>query len=162
MASPLLSHLAGGVGEMPKHTVGRYMTANPVVVAAQRTLADAHELMREHGIRHLPVVEGPRLIGLVSQRDLYLIETLRGVDATAAPVAEAMNAEPYAVAPDAPLEEVAREMAEHKYGSAVVVQRGEVVGIFTTVDALRALASSLRRGRPAVPQRPPPNASERP
>jgi len=147
-------------GGMPKHTVQRYMAVSPVVIASHRTLADANQLMRERGIRHLPVVEGARLVGVVSQRDLYLIETLRGVDASADTVAEAMSAEPYVVPPDAPLEEVAREMAEHKYGSAVVVQRGEVVGIFTTVDALRALASVLRRGRPASPLRPPTRATE--
>ncbi|GEJ59156.1 CBS domain-containing protein [Anaeromyxobacter diazotrophicus] len=145
---------------MPKHTVQRYMTVSPVVIPSHRTLADAHQLMRERGIRHLPVVEGARLVGVVSQRDLYLIQTLRGVDAGAEPVSEAMNAEPYAVPPEAPLEEVAREMAAHKYGAAVVVQRGEVVGIFTTVDALRALASVLRRGRPAAPPRPPARATE--
>ena len=136
------------------------MSVSPVAIASHRTLADAHQLMRERGVRHLPVVEGTRLVGVVSQRDLYLIETLRGVDASAELVVEAMNAEPYSVPPDAPLEEVAREMAEHKYGSAVVVQRGEVVGIFTTVDALRALASVLRRGRPAAPPRPPVRATE--
>jgi acetoin utilization protein AcuB len=145
---------------MPKHTVQRYMAVSPVVIASHSTLADAHQLMRERGVRHLPVVEGTRLVGVVSQRDLYLIESLRNVDASADTVAEAMNAEPYAVAPDAPLEEVAREMAEHKYGSAVVVHRGEVVGIFTTVDALRALAYVLRRGRPAAAPRGPSRALE--
>lgn len=146
---------------MPKHTVQRYMTPSPVTIAADRTLADAHQLMRERGIRHLPVLDGQRLAGVVSQRDLYLIETLRGVDASAETVAEAMTAEPYVVSPDAPLEEVAREMASHKYGSAVVVERGSVVGMFTTVDALRALASLLRRGRPAAPVRAATRAGER-
>lgn len=140
---------------MSKHTVQRYMTVNPVVIDSHRALVDAQQLMREHGIRHLPVVEGRRLVGVVSQRDLYLMQTVRGVDAGAEPVAEAMSAEPYAVPPDAPLDEVARVMSEHKYGSAVVVQRGEVVGIFTTVDALRALGALLRRGRPAVSPRAP-------
>ncbi len=138
---------------MPKHTVQRYMTVNPVVIASDRTLADAHQLMRERGFRHLPVVEGRRLVGVVSQRDLYLIETLRGVDASADAVAEAMNADPYAVPPDAPLEQVAAEMAERKYGSAVVVDRGSVIGLFTTVDALRALASVVRGRRTRTGER---------
>jgi acetoin utilization protein AcuB len=47
----------------------------------------------------------------------------------------------YCVSPDAPLVEVAREMAEHKYGSAVVVEGPKVVGVFTTTDALRALVA---------------------
>lgn len=132
---------------MAKHTVERFMTANPVAIASDRTLAEAHRLMREKQIRHLPVVDDGRLVGLVSQRDLYLLETLQGVDPDEERVEEAMTAEPFTVAPDTPLEEVATAMAEHKYGSAVVLDRGAVVGLFTTVDALRALASLLRRPR---------------
>lgn len=135
---------------MSKHTVQRYMTVNPKVISSDRTLAEAHAIMREHGIRHLPVVDEGKLVGILSQRDLYFLETLRGVDVASERVEEAMTADPYATTPDTPLDEVARMMAAHKYGSAVVVQGGAVVGLFTTVDALRALSSVLRRGR-AVP-----------
>lgn len=130
---------------MGKHTVQQHMTVAPVVIASDRTLAEAHRLMRERSIRHLPVVDHGRLVGIVSQRDLYLLETLRGVDPASETVGEAMSADPYAVPPDAPLEAVATAMAEKKYGSAVVVDRGSVIGLFTTVDALRALASVVRR-----------------
>jgi acetoin utilization protein AcuB len=123
------------------------MTASPVVIASDRTLAEAHRLMRERGFRHLPVVDGGRLVGLVSQRDLYLLETLKGVDPATETVREAMTGEPYTVAPDAPLEEVATRMADRKLGSALVVDRGSVVGLFTTVDALRALAALASRRR---------------
>jgi CBS domain-containing protein len=135
---------------MSRHTVQDYMSVAPVVVASDRTLAEAHRLMRERSIRHLPVVDHGRLVGVVSQRDLYLLETLKGVDPGTELVREAMAPEPYAVAPDAPLDEVAAEMAERKYGSAVVVDRGAVIGLFTTVDALRALAAVVgrRRARP--------------
>ena len=144
---------------MSKHTVQQYMSASPVVIESHRTLAEAHDLLREHGIRHLPVVEQGRLVGIVSQRDLYLVETLRGVDAATETVAEAMSRNPYTTSPSAALEEVARDMAEHKYGSAVVVNHGKVVGLFTTVDALRTLAILLRGGRArrALPR--PPSAT---
>jgi acetoin utilization protein AcuB len=134
---------------MARHTVQEYMSIAPVVVSSDRTLAEAHRLMRERSIRHLPVVDQGRLVGVVSQRDLYLLETLNGVDPGTETVREAMAPEPYAVPPDAPLEDVAKEMAERKYGSAVVVDRGSVIGLFTTVDALRALASVVggRRAR---------------
>jgi len=134
------------------------MTGKPVAIESGRTLAEAHDRMRECGIRHLPVVDGGRLVGVVSQRDLYLLQTLRSVDPVTETVGEAMMRTPYTVAPEAPLEEVARRMAENKYGSAVVVERGAVVGMFTTVDALRALASLLgkgRRRRPTPPGRGP-------
>jgi acetoin utilization protein AcuB len=132
---------------MPRYTVSRFMTADPVSISSDRTLAEAHRLMREKQIRHLPVVDAGRLVGLVSQRDLYLLETLQGVDPDEERVEEAMTAEPFTVSPDALLEDVASAMAEHKYGSAVVVDAGAVVGLFTTIDALRALAIVLRRPR---------------
>ena len=132
---------------MSGHTVQSFMTVGAAVITRERTLAEAHQLMRERGIRHLPVVDGGRLVGLVSQRDLYLLETLKGVDPVTERVEEAMTREPFTVPPDARLEDVAAAMAEHKYGSAVVVDRGAVIGLFTTVDALRALARLLRRTR---------------
>jgi acetoin utilization protein AcuB len=132
---------------MPKHTVDKFMTVGPMVIEATRTLADAHRLMRERNIRHLPVVDRGALVGVVSQRDLYLLETLKGVDPTTETVDEAMTADPFVVPPHAPLDEVAASMAEHKYGSAVVVDRGAVIGVFTTIDALRALAMLARGTR---------------
>ena len=132
---------------MARQTVRKHMTLSPQVVSSGQTLAQAHQLMRERNVRHLPVVDDGRLVGVVSQRDLYLLETLKGVDQGAETVEEAMSPEPFAVSPDAPLDEVALAMAEHKHGSAVVVDQGVVVGLFTTVDALRALAALLRRGR---------------
>jgi acetoin utilization protein AcuB len=132
---------------MAKHTVQEFMTVGPVVIARGRTLSEAHRVMRERSIRHLPVVEAGRLVGVVSQRDLYLLETLQGVDPATETVEEAMTRETYSVPPDAPLDDVAAEMAERRVGSAVVVDRGSVIGLFTTTDALRALAAVQRRSR---------------
>ncbi len=128
------------------------MTVSPCVVASTATLAQAHRLMREREVRHLPVVDGARLVGILSLQDLYMLETLRGIDPLTETVAEAMAADPLVVAPEAPLDEVALAMADHKYGSAVVVEQGTVVGVFTTVDALRALAALVRRGRRRLPE----------
>lgn len=137
---------------MTKHTVRRHMTPDPIVISSDRTLAQAHELMRTHRIRHLPVVDAGRLVGILSQRDLYLLETLPDVDGSTETVAEAMIADPYCTTPDAALHEVAARMAEHKFGAAVVLDEGRVVGVFTSVDALRVLASLLApaRSRAAV------------
>lgn len=132
---------------MATPTVERFMSPAPVTIAPERTLAEAHRLMRERGIRHLPVVDGGRLVGLLSQRDLYLLETLSSVDPASETVGEAMSADPYAIAPGTPLAAVAETMAERRIGSAVVVDRGAVVGLFTTVDALRALTDVLQRRR---------------
>ncbi len=137
---------------MASQPIRRYMTGSPHAISSRRTLADAHLAMREKGVRHLPVVDEGKLVGVVSQRDLYLLETLRGVDVSRELVEDAMSDEPYVVHPDAELADVAEAMAVHKHGSALVVERTEVVGIFTSTDALRALVSLLRAaGRGGAP-----------
>lgn len=130
---------------MAKHTVERYMSARPTVVTSKHTLVEAHQVMREKGIRHLPVVDEGKLVGIVSQRDLYLLETLRGVDAARELVEEAMTDEPLTVSPDAALDVVVERMMAERRGSAVVVDRKAVVGIFTSTDALRALVELIRK-----------------
>ncbi|HEX5746525.1 MAG TPA: CBS domain-containing protein [Archangium sp.] len=142
------------------HAVDDFMTRTVHTIGTQSPLAEAHRLMNEHAIRHLPVLEGGKLVGMVSMRDLHLIETLKGVDPKEVAVEEAMSQEAYTVRPGTPLLEVARTMALHKYGSAVVAQDGRVQGIFTTVDAMRALetllASPLAEQAPAPRRKTPP------
>jgi acetoin utilization protein AcuB len=99
--------------------------------------------MRTLGIRHLPVLEGGRLAGVISQRDAYFVETLAGIDPTKVAVEEAMSVDVYAIPADTSLSEVATTMADHKYGCAVVTEGPHVVGIFTVVDALRAVVASV-------------------
>jgi acetoin utilization protein AcuB len=135
---------------MPRYAIRRFMTVGPHVITSRHTLAEAHQTMRERGVRHLPVVDDGHLKGVVSQRDLYLLETLRGVDAARELVEEAMSSDPYVVTPEATLEEVAEAMATQKHGSALVVEHAAVIGIFTTTDALKALVSVLRRHRKGV------------
>lgn len=120
-----------------------FMTRSVHTIGTKAPLTEAHRLMNDHGIRHLPVLEGGRLVGMLSQRDLHLIETLKDVVPKEVLVEEAMSQDAYTVTPEAPLAEVAREMAKHKYGSAVIVRGSEVLGIFTTTDALHALDTVL-------------------
>lgn len=128
----------------PIPTIQKYMTTAPHSIGSDQTIAKAAAVMSELRVRHLPVLHGGRLLGILSDRDVKLIESFRDVDPTQLTVSEAMTERPYVVAPEAPLDEVAETMAEEKYGSAVVVQNSKVVGIFTTVDACRALAELLR------------------
>ncbi len=124
-------------------TIQKYMTTAPHSIGVDQTLAHAHGVMREHKIRHLPVLSGGKLVGMLTERDLHLIETLRDVDAKEVEVEQAMSTVVYSVSPDAPLDEVVGEMALKKYGSAVVMQNNKVVGIFTTVDVCRTLGELL-------------------
>jgi len=123
--------------------ISKYMTTTPHTIGVDQTLQTAHRLMREHHFRHLPVLQGGKLVGMVTERDLALIETLKDVDPTKVTVEDAMTPAPYTVAPDALLDEVVSTMAEHRYGSAVVVDNEHVVGVFTTVDALAAFSDLL-------------------
>jgi acetoin utilization protein AcuB len=120
--------------------IQKFMTTTPHTIGGEQPLAKAQAMMREHHIRHLPVLQGGKLIGVLTDRDVKLIESLVESDADKLQVADAMTEEPYTTAPDRPLDLVASEMAEHKYGSAIVVQNNKVVGIFTTTDACMALA----------------------
>lgn len=128
----------------PIPQIMKHMTPVPHSIGSDQTVATAARMMNDHHIRHLPVLHGGRLLGILTDRDIKLIETFRDVDATKITVEEAMTEQPYTVSPEAPLDEVVETMAANKYGSAVVVQNQKVVGIFTTVDACDALCQLLR------------------
>jgi acetoin utilization protein AcuB len=135
---------------MTKTKIRAYMTPAPHTIGADQTLAVASELMRKHKIRHLPVLRGGHVVGILSQRDVALICGLPGVDPAEVPVEDAMTDSVYSVGADTPLDEVAATMAANKYGAALIVgERDKVIGVFTTVDALHALAD----GAPAKKRR---------
>jgi len=127
----------------PIPPIQKYMSTTPHAVGQEQTLGVAKKMMSEHHIRHLPVLHGGHLVGVLSSRDIALIESLSGVDADKVTVEEAMTSSVHTTSPDTPLNDVTREMAEHKYGCTVIVQSSKVVGIFTTVDACRALSELL-------------------
>jgi acetoin utilization protein AcuB len=129
-------------------TIRAVMVREPRAIAFDRTLADAHRLMRENGIRHLPVMRDSRLVGILSLRDLHLVQTLRQIDPEKVRVEDAMTPNPFSVSPDAALADVARAMARNKWGSVVVMEGDRLVGMFTTIDALRLLADLVEAPRP--------------
>ena len=124
--------------------VDKYMTTSPHTIGIDQPLLHAHALMSKYKIRHLPVLKAGKLVGVLTDRDLHLVETLKDVEPDNVAVEDAMTANPYSVEPDSPLDTVAAEMAEHKYGCAVVLDGGHVVGVLTTVDLARVLAETLR------------------
>jgi acetoin utilization protein AcuB len=115
----------------------------PCTIGPTRSLAMARRAMLDHGVRHLPVLDGGRIVGLLSERDLFLVESVPGVNPTVARVEEAMVASPYVVSPDATVAEVVATMIQLKIGSAVVAEGDRAAGVFTTIDALRALSDIL-------------------
>ena len=121
----------------PVHT---YMSHLPVEIDRRDTLANAITRMGEQGIRHLPVLDGPRLFGILSRHDVQVAMAAHGTAAGAISVGEACTIDPLTVAPSAAIPDVARRMVERGVTSALVVDGDVLVGIFTAVDALRLLA----------------------
>lgn len=119
------------------------MTRSPLTIDASSSVADASRLMKERGVRHLPVTDEGVLVGLISDRDVNLIEAHSKTDPSEISLAGAMSRAPWTVTPSTPLEVAVRHMAMHKLGSSVVVENQEVVGILTSQDGLRALAQVL-------------------
>ena len=124
---------------MRDQPIRNLMSLSPRTIGLGSHIAAAWAVMQQHRIRHLPVVEQGRVVGLLSDRDLQVIRALHGIDPEDITVTETMTANPYVISPDAMLSDVAREMVNRRIGSAVVVEGGEVVGIFTTTDALMAM-----------------------
>ncbi len=135
-------------------TVAEFMTPNPATVDSELPLQDALERMSLNGIRHLVVTAGNQMIGVVSNRDITFATSFPGVDPRRAPVSSATYGAPYTCDPTTPVDRVAAVMEEKRYGSAVVVDRETVVGVFTTVDALRAIRQ-LVTGKPVQRLNPP-------
>lgn len=124
-------------------TVAEYMTSLPYTIGRDQTLDAAQHRMRELEVRHLPVLHGGNLVGILSERDIAMVETLPGVDGATITVDEAMSSEVYTVSVDARLKDVAQTMADRKLGAALVLEGEALKGVFTTTDALAALAARL-------------------
>ncbi len=131
------------------------MSGDPLFLSPDDTLREARRVMRENGLRRLPVVEEGRLVGIVTDRDV------RQADMSSAVVQERryveyvldriqvrgiMTPDPVTVTPDTPLEEAARIILERKIGGLPVVEAGRLVGIITETDLVRTLIELLRNG----------------
>ncbi len=115
------------------------MTPMPRTIAHDSVLSEAAAIMSEHGIRHLPVMREGVLVGILSERDVTVVRSLHTVTLDTVTAEKIMTDAPFAVGPDTPLSDVVSRMASKRLGSAIVEEGGRVTGIFTTVDALRAL-----------------------
>ena len=122
------------------------MKREPVTVQKDDSFRYALKLIRRQGIRHLPVLEGRRLVGIVTDRDLrqaapspattlevhelnYLLERLK--------IEAIMTKNVITVAPEASVHEAAKLLIAHKIGCLPVVDQAELVGIITETDILQ-------------------------
>jgi acetoin utilization protein AcuB len=126
------------------------MTPFPHHIDASASLAAALQMMEEHAIRHLPVFEDGDIIGIISERDLQRAHMpghpLRAE--TELLVGDLCTNQPYFVDISDPLDRVLDAMADKRIGSALVLKEGDLVGVFTAVDAYRLLANTLREHFP--------------
>ena len=132
--------------------VERWMKANPITVGPQDSFRHAMNLIRQRGIRHLPVVEGGRLVGIVTDRDVrqaspsaatsleihelhYLLEKIT--------IRDIMTSEVVTAIPEMPIEAAARLMLTHRIGSLPVLRGMALVGIITETDILSAFVEVM-------------------
>jgi len=133
--------------------VREVMTADPLVIAPEATLDQAHTTMKDGGFRHLPVQKEGKLVGVLSMTDIGRLG--QSVPALMArPVSELMTPDPVTVGPDELIEAAAAQMALRKVNCLPVVEGGRLVGIVTTYDLLDALVRRLapRSSRNPAPQ----------
>ena len=138
---------------MQKTRVRDIMTSPALVIGPDTTLPVASALMKQHHIRHLPVVENGRLIGVISRGDLREASTRAAVNADSyelnftlarLTVDRLMTRRVLTITPEAPIVHAAELMTQHKIaGLPVVDAEGGVVGIITESDLLRLLVRSL-------------------
>jgi acetoin utilization protein AcuB len=129
--------------------ISAYMSPLTVSIGVDQCLATASDKMSDNKIRHLPVLDGGRLVGLISERDVDWLASL-GTDPSTVKVSEAMSDIPYVVPPTASAAEVVAHMHDNKLGSALIERDGRPVGIFTTTDALQLCSDVLAGRAPAV------------
>ena len=121
------------------------MTPFPYSIAADAKVQDAIEMMKDHGIHHLPVMRGHDLIGLLWHRDVRMAQQL-APDNDTLTAADLCSAEPYIVELSERLDHVVLEMAARRSGAAMVTRHGKLAGILTTTDVCRLLGETLRDG----------------
>jgi len=116
------------------------MRASPQTIDKTAHLGEAHQLMRDLGIRHLPVVSAGKLCGILSSRDIlrYRATTPFREDWWRAPVSAAMVSPAQTANPDDSLTEAAGRLAGSHIGALPIVDKGALIGIVTVTDVLDA------------------------
>ncbi len=125
--------------------VEEYTTPNPVTASEELDLQQLQSIMKENGIRHLPIVRGSQVVGIVSERDLKVADGLTSNQKIMVRAADIMIKDPITVGSNDSLEDVAFLMSKNKIGSVIVNdEKDEFLGIFTLTDALNALIEITR------------------
>lgn len=126
-----------------------------VTISESDTLSTVEDIMTLGRVRHMPVVRGGRLVGVVSERDLLRASlsslTEFGLEARraflhAVEIARVVSTPPIVIGSDATVEEATRVMADRKIGCLPVVDEDELIGLITETDVLRYFADRSEFG----------------
>ena len=135
--------------------VKEIMTENPATATELMSVAEALGLLYELDVRHLPVVRGRELVGIISDRDLRAFsgatddEAMEAVEgARSANVGNFMNTSTVKVDPETNVREVLELMLLHRVGAIPVadLDTGDLLGIVSYIDLLRVLQDRLEAG----------------
>lgn len=118
-----------------------YMSRLPVEIDRRESLASALRHMQVHGVRHVPVLDGPELFGILSRHDALDACLRHGRHAERLPVGDVCTVGPFTVSPVETIPSVAAQMVERGIATALVTDGDMLVGIFTSTDALKVLAN---------------------
>jgi acetoin utilization protein AcuB len=127
-----------------KIPVEEFTTPNPITATTHSKVEELVRVMIEHGIRHIPILQNEKVVGIESERDLKVIAGLKMLEKSLLTAADIMSADPVTVDSSTLLDEVAFEMSEKKIGSVIVTENDVFVGIFTVTDALNAFIEAAR------------------
>lgn len=135
-----------------KSKIKSFMTPFPYTIDGNADMSEATDMMAQNKIRHLPVAEDGKLVGLVTDRDIKWAMSLLALvppgDSEAIRIKDVMHDKPYCVDLNERIDTVAAEMAERHIGSALVLREEKLAGIFTSTDACKHLAELMRRELP--------------
>lgn len=124
--------------------VEEFTTPDPITAFEDTNLDTLAKIMKENQIRHVPILNGRKVVGIVSERDLRLVSGLDLREKTQITAADIMAREPLTMDARATLADVAFEMSSRKIGSVIVTENDQFMGIFTATDALNALIEVSR------------------
>ena len=123
------------------------MTGQPITVDVSQSVSEAETQMANLGCRHLPVMKGEELVGVVSDRDMSLALRLTGSSPTEMKVQDVYVEFPYRADIDDPLEKILNDMVELQISSTLVTQNEKLVGIVTTTDICRAFQRCIEESK---------------
>lgn len=127
--------------------VKELMTRDVTTIAGNESAADALEKMHKNRIRHLVVVDGRKIVGVVADRDLIGHDDR---ELTAVRVDDIMSSDPATIEPEDLISRAANRMRGRGIGCLPVVDDGRLVGVLTTTDLLEVLTKSAHADRPSV------------